>query len=217
MKGQISGIFFQTYKMAYDLAKQAEKAYCYEHALTSSNFIKFGYSDSLRKGLLAGERLYQDLKRLEIAHIEKNKREYELTKHISLLQLNPLALITLRETGECEIDLPEWLFDMDYPGHYMRRIKSVSLTIPCVTGPYTNVNCTLTMLSNTTRIKNTGTDYTDDSCFLKKFDATQSIATSTGQNDSGMFELNFRDERYLPFEGMQGVRLKVRFSELSGA
>jgi len=31
--------------------------------------------------------------------------------------------------------------------------------------------------------------------------ATQSIATSTAQNDSGLFELNFRDERYLPFEG----------------
>jgi len=31
--------------------------------------------------------------------------------------------------------------------------------------------------------------------------ATEAIATSSGQNDSGMFELNFRDERYLPFEG----------------
>ena len=29
----------------------------------------------------------------------------------------------------------------------------------------------------------------------------QSIATSHAQNDSGLFELNFRDERYLPFEG----------------
>ena len=28
----------------------------------------------------------------------------------------------------------------------------------------------------------------------------ESIATSSGQNDSGVFELNFRDERYLPFE-----------------
>jgi Tc toxin complex TcA C-terminal TcB-binding domain len=27
------------------------------------------------------------------------------------------------------------------------------------------------------------------------------IAVSSGQNDSGVFELNFRDERYLPFEG----------------
>jgi len=30
------------------------------------------------------------------------------------------------------------------------------------------------------------------------------IATSDGQNDSGLFEKNFNDERYLPFEG-QGV------------
>ena len=30
--------------------------------------------------------------------------------------------------------------------------------------------------------------------------ASNAIATSTGQNDAGMFELNFRDERYMPFE-----------------
>ncbi|HEX9606887.1 MAG TPA: hypothetical protein VF962_06620, partial [Gemmatimonadaceae bacterium] len=29
----------------------------------------------------------------------------------------------------------------------------------------------------------------------------QSIVTSSSQNDSGMFETNLRDERYLPFEG----------------
>ena len=32
-----------------------------------------------------------------------------------------------------------------------------------------------------------------------------SMATSSGQTDSGMFELNFRDERYLPFEGAGAV------------
>jgi hypothetical protein len=35
--------------------------------------------------------------------------------------------------------------------------------------------------------------------------AIQSIATSGGQNDSGMFEPNLRDERYLPFEGAGAV------------
>jgi hypothetical protein len=49
--------------------------------------------------------------------------------------------------------LPESLFDADYPGHYMRRLKSVSLTIPCVVGPYTSINCTLTLLKNQTRVK----------------------------------------------------------------
>jgi hypothetical protein len=33
----------------------------------------------------------------------------------------------------------------------------------------------------------------------------QSIATSSGQNDGGVFELNFRDDRYLPFEGAGAV------------
>jgi hypothetical protein len=33
----------------------------------------------------------------------------------------------------------------------------------------------------------------------------QSIATSGAQNDSGLFELNFRDERYLPFEGRGAI------------
>jgi hypothetical protein len=33
----------------------------------------------------------------------------------------------------------------------------------------------------------------------------QSISTSGGQNDSGVFELNLRDERYLPFEGRGAI------------
>ena len=37
--------------------------------------------------------------------------------------------------------------------------------------------------------------------------ATQSVALSSGQNDAGMFELNFHDERYLPFEGAGAVSL----------
>jgi len=34
---------------------------------------------------------------------------------------------------------------------------------------------------------------------------TRTIATSNAQNDGGLFELNFRDERYLPFEGAGAV------------
>jgi hypothetical protein len=41
----------------------------------------------------------------------------------------------------------------------------------------------------------------DDPRFVHDLVGIQSIATSTAQNDPGLFELNFRDERYLPFEG----------------
>jgi len=207
MTSQLSAVFFQSYQLAYDVAKKAEKAFRFERGLTSSNFIQFGYWDSLKRGLMAGERLLLDLKRLEIAYLDQNKREYELTKHISIVMLDPMALIQLRETGQCEIELPEALFDIDYPGHYMRRLKNVSLTIPCVAGPYTGINCTLTLLRNKTRIQSSaGNDYKESEDgeglrFVTNFAAMQSIATSTAQNDAGLFEVSFHDERYLPFEG----------------
>lgn len=43
--------------------------------------------------------------------------------------IKPLALIELRETGRYEFEIPEVLFDMDYPGQYMRGIKSVSVSM----------------------------------------------------------------------------------------
>jgi hypothetical protein len=211
MSTHISATYFQCYQLAYELAKKAERAFRFERGMTDSNFIQFGYWDSLRKGLLSGERLYLALKQMERAYLDQNKREYEITKHVSLVLNDPLALITLKETGQCVIELPEALFDADYPGHYMRRMKSVSLTIPCVVGPYTSINCTLTLLSNKTRISSVvGNDYAEDidngdDRFVANFAAIQSIAMSHAQNDSGLFELNFRDERYLPFEGAGAI------------
>jgi hypothetical protein len=206
MVTQISTVYFQAYQLAFDMAKKAEKCYQHELGITNSNIVQFGYWDSLKKGLLSGDKLMNDLRRLEAEYINQNRREFEITKHISLAQMAPLSLITLKETGKCTIALPEWLFDMDYPGHYMRRIKNVSLSIPCVTGPFTGVNCTLSLLRNETRMNATlsGGNYekqVDDTRFKTMFGAISSIATSNAQNDSGMFELNFNDERYLPFEG----------------
>jgi hypothetical protein len=207
MISQISAVYFQSYQLAYDVAKRSERAYRYELGLaeSESNFIQFGYWDSLKKGLLSGERLSHDLKRMEVAYLERNRREYEITQHFSLALLSPNALLRLREVGNCEFEIPELAFDVSYPGHYMRRIKSVSVTTPCVVGPYTNVNATLSLLTNRVRISgNSQQDYTytgmEDPKFRHDLIGVQSIATSSGQNDSGLFQLNFQDERYLPFE-----------------
>jgi len=209
MANQLTTLYFQTYQLAYTTAKRAEMAYRFERGLTESGYIVFGYWDSLRKGLLAGERLYLDVKRLELAYLEQHARDYELTKSVSLLQLDPVALIALKETGMCTVSLQEELFDMDHPGHYMRRIKSVSVSIPCVVGPYTGVQGRLTLMSSRIRVsKSAAAPYKrqpDDPRFLHDFAAVQSIAFSHAQNDAGLFELSFRDERYLPFEGAGAI------------
>ncbi len=214
--GQISGLYFQSYRLAYDLAKRAERCFRFELGLQDSSFINFGYWDSLKKGLLSGEKLQYDLRRLEAAYMEQNRREFELNKHVSLAQIDPLALVKLRETGRCFFRMPEEIFDLDYPGHYFRRIKSVSLTLPGVVGPYTTISCTLRLLKNSIRINTAAGDNgyahntddglpSDDTRFVENNVPVKAIAGSSAQNDSGVFELNFRDERYLPFEGAGAI------------
>jgi predicted nucleic acid-binding protein len=215
MVGQVASLYFQAYQIAYDLAKRAERSYKYELAESNDSFISYGYWDSLKKGLLAGEKLQTDIMRMEASYLEKNKRTYEITKNVSLAMLDPFALAQLRENGSCFISIPEELYDVDHPGHYLRRIKTVSVTIPCVAGPYSGVNAKLTLLSNSVRInteveaddpanypRKTGTD---DTRFKDNLCTIQSIATSNAQNDHGLFVLNFDDARYLPFEGAGAI------------
>ncbi len=211
MSTQLSKLYFQSYKLAYDCAKRAQRAFQYELA-SDQTYIVYGYWDSLKKGLLAGEGLLYDLKRMEIAYYEQNKRTYELTKNVSLAQFTPSAILNLRAKGDCFVEIPEVLFDMDYPGHYMRRIKSVSLSIPCVAGPYTTIACTLTMVNNKYRNDpSASSDYTEDitsgydSRFAYNQTAIQSIATSSAQRDNGLFQLIYEDDRYLPFEGAGAI------------
>lgn len=205
MKREVKGLYAQCFQFAFDIAKKAERALQHELGNSELGYLQFGYLAG-KEGLLAGEKLYLDIKRMEMAYYDLNQREYELTKHVSLLQVNPQALLQLRTTGRCTVFLAEELFDMDGPGHYFRRLKTVAVSIPCVVGPYTSINCTLTLLKSSIRksplIGEDGyaRSGADDSRFSDHFGSLQAIVTSTGQNDSGLFETNLRDERYLPFE-----------------
>ena len=210
MQGEISRLYYEYYRFAFDIARKAEqimKRELMRPEVDSTDYVKFNYWDGGRKGLLSGEALCLDIKRMEMAYHENNKREFELTKHVSLRQLNPFALLTLKATGNCDVTVPEWLFDLDAPGHYIRRIKNVSLSIPSVTGPYTSLSCTLSLLKSSLRKSPMLKDDeysrqgSEDERFIDYFGTVQSIVTSTGNNDSGMFETNLREERLLPFEG----------------
>jgi hypothetical protein len=105
------------------------------------------------------------------------------------------------------------MFDLDYPSHYMRRVKNITLSIPYITGPYTGMNCRAQLLSSSIRYKPLlpGPEacrcfprlkcHCDHDPFLtKRYNATEAIAISEALDDDALFELNFRDERYLPFE-----------------
>jgi hypothetical protein len=210
MHGEISRLYYEYYRFAFDTARKAEQTMKRElmrPEVDATDYIKFNYWDGGRKGLLCGEALYLDIKRMEMAYQENNKRELELTKHVSLRQLNPIALLTLKATGSCEVEIPEWVYDFDNPGAYMRRIKTMSVSIPSIAGPYTSVSCTVSLLRSTIRKSpllaegEYRRDGSDDTRFVDYFGTVQSIVTSSGNNDSGMFETNLNDPRFLHFEG----------------
>jgi hypothetical protein len=207
LRREAQGLHSEAFQFAYELAKKAEKALQYELGDSTLRFIDGNYLAG-REGLLAGEKLFLDLKRLEVAYTERNLRELELTKHVSLKEWFPLKLLELRRTGKCQIDLPEALFDLDCPGHSFRRIKNAALSIPCVTGPYASVNCNLTLTQS--YVRKTAAGYgnspaQDTNNFVSYPAAVTSMVTSNGQSDAGVFEANLRDERFLPFEGAGAI------------
>jgi hypothetical protein len=242
---EVAALYRQMYEIADCAARQAERAFNIERGFTNRRFVPSHARNDLRQGLTAGEHLSLAVRRMDAAYTSENVRDYELAKHVSLRKFFGSAFLDLKVNGECTVELPEWLFDLDFPGHYLRRLKSVSLTIPAVVGPYTGVHARLTLLSSTTRVEprllgpracccgeesakpggcgcGTACDGDCASCAngccedcgssagyalecgdrraVRDFGNRQAIATSTGQNDSGLFELLFRDERYLPFE-----------------
>lgn len=230
LQREAASLYYQTYDLALHSARHAERAFNLERGHTTRHFLAPCMWDDLHEGLMAGERLSQALRHMEKSYFDENIREYELTKHISLRLSFPLEFLRLRNAGHCEIDIPEWMFDQDFPGHYMRRIRNVTLTIPCVTGPYTGVHCRLTLINSTTRTdprlvspahdcccpaavaccgdEKAPAGYSlcsDDPRMVKIYGAREAMATSSGQNDSGLFELSFNDPRYLPFEYMGAV------------
>ncbi|MGO9507522.1 MAG: hypothetical protein ACLPXZ_09330, partial [Mycobacterium sp.] len=142
------------------------------------------------------------IEQLETAYLRANTRQLEVSQSFSLALLDPGALLTFHETGSCEFTVPEIVFDLAYPGQYKRIIKSARISIPSVVGPYTTLSAKLTLTGSKVR-KQPNTD-ADDLVALPA-PPTPSIATSTAVNDGGIFELNFRDERYLPFEGAGAV------------
>ena len=215
--GQLAGTYFQSYRLAYRLCKQLERCYRFELGIPDSSFIQFGYWDSLRKGLLAGETLNHDLRQMQASYLEQNNRRFELSRYISLATLDPAALQRLLATGACDFDLPESLFDNDYPGHYNRRILRASVTVVYPSpGKFDNVKATLTLAANKVRTKtDVSGGYAEspvgsDSRFVYNYAAVpQKIVLGNAEDDPGLFltalNNNLSDQRYLPFENAGAI------------
>lgn len=220
---QLSHFYYQVYDSTFSLCQFTERSWRYEMADTTTQpFFQNQTWNSTYRGLGPGERMKLGLVKMKNACLLGNERELEIRKTVSLRLLHTKENIsdtsalsinkpwddttaadksvikgirsTLVDTGQCEFELTPALFENDYPGLCLRRIKSISISLPAILGPYEDVRAILSQTSS--EVVMPGADKT----VMNNLRANQQIALSTGVDDNGLFTLNFQDERYLPFE-----------------
>jgi Tc toxin complex TcA C-terminal TcB-binding domain/Neuraminidase-like domain/Salmonella virulence plasmid 28.1kDa A protein len=229
LAGTLSATYFQAYRTAQALALSAQTALQFELE-SDAQIVAFDYWNGRRQGLLAGEGLALALDQLDRLYVDGNPRRLEIEKTISMRQAFPAAFIGFKwgytsgdanaRVGQLDFVLSESLFDFDYPGHYARKIKSVSVSLPALVGPYQDLHATLVQRSNAVAIKPSldAVEYLVDrfsagqtpaappaGTVAENWAPCQQIAVSRGVDDDGLFALDFNDPRYLPFENTGAV------------
>ncbi|MGH3978762.1 MAG: hemopexin repeat-containing protein [Pseudonocardiaceae bacterium] len=215
---RLGALYFRAYGLAEDTARAAERAFRFERGLpeNGTSYITPGYWESRRAGLLAGEQLGSDLDRLAAAHRDGHRRGLEITKRVSLREVDPLVLLRLRSDGACEIVLTEDLFDRDFPGHYRRQVRSVAVRITDADDAVLPLAAMLTQVGHRTVLEPDpkavkhmlNPQGTPPSTLRYDWRADQRIALSDVPGDAennGLHELRYDDDRYLPFEGTGAV------------
>ncbi|OAB52859.1 neuraminidase-like domain-containing protein [Pseudomonas thivervalensis] len=208
LNSQFAALYRQAYDATLALCLAAEACWQYEIADFDTRFIQPGAWHATYRGLGAGELLKMNLLKMHAEYLRRHERELEIRKTVSLRELkrqtptSPLnkawpQIHADLKNGTCEFELPHSLFEDDYKDqqHYLRRIKTISVSLPALIGPYENIRATLTQTASKVFLSPG-----DGGKTLESRRANQQIALSTGVDDNGLFTLNFNDDRYLPFE-----------------
>ena len=207
MSSRVSTVYSQAYHLALDQAIKAQAAYQFELSSTDT-FIDFNSWDSIHKGLLAGEGLTLALNQMEAAYLQNNVPRMQLEKEVSLLHLDPMKFMEFKtgingaKKGTLGFSLTEALFDGDFPGHYDRKIKAVSLTFLGAGLKGDAINATLVQNAYTVVLSanpdaigflvNKQPASPPDGTIRTNWLPKQSVALSRKQNDAGLFVSDFR-------------------------
>lgn len=236
---QMSTLYFQAYDAVLSMCLSTEACWQYEIGDRDTRFISTTAWADNRFGLTAGESLKLGLLQMESAYLSRHERRLELTKTVSLKALlqdyDPGAAFSsqtaatgweavveiLRAEGEINFQLKSSTFDKDYPGHYLRQLVRVSVSLPVVLQPYQDIHATLSQQSSSYLLKpqignvkylyqqagelaEGDEDIRQDQIVFNPR-SNQQIGLSSGVDDHGMATLDFGDERYFPFEGTGAI------------
>ncbi|MEM8208972.1 neuraminidase-like domain-containing protein [Morganella morganii] len=176
-------------------------------------------------GVLVGVKLQKALLEMEMAYTQQNTRRLNITKTISLKSLVSNKLVktdetplttwdevktALKDAKKLSFDFSHQFFDTDFPGHYARKIHSLSVTFPTLLPPYQNMRVLLEQTSNTLLVAPdidavkslyTPTEQINSESIIRNLRINQKIILSRGNDDSGEFpEDGFTGGQYHSFE-----------------
>lgn len=149
-----------------------------------------------RRGITGSSRLLKDLYDLDQYAFSTNSPKLQMSKTISLTEIAPEELMRLREKGVMSFRTTQEMFDRDYPGHYLRMIKKVNVTVIALNPPSKGIRATLTN-GGVSRVITGGTIFQER--VINRL--PEQIALSGGVSDYGVFQLRGEGEFLDPFEG----------------
>jgi hypothetical protein len=117
----------------------------------------------------------------------------------------PAEFQRFRETGVIKFATPMEIFDRDFPGHYLRLIHKVRVSVVALIPPTQGIRATLTT-QGLSRVV-IGGDIFQTVTVRRK---PQTIALSSPANATGLFELDPQSDMLAPFETM-GVATSWEF------
>ncbi|WP_295040576.1 neuraminidase-like domain-containing protein [uncultured Fibrobacter sp.] len=187
-------------KLTTKVAKMAEKCYHFEIGDTdmgnAKSFISNSYWDGAYSGLLSADRLIADLHAMEVAYLENDKREQEITWPISLRKIKNIAddadgTLILSTLSNCSFDINSSDICSKL-GISFCRIHDVRLRVVAPDFHGLALNAKLTLESNTLKYN----DYE-----IQNRIGICTFATGMANSDCGKFDFNFKTEKYTSFEG----------------
>jgi len=206
--------------IATGVAKTAEQQYYFEQQEQAGPFIMDDYWEvpqsggSLtsggvdRRGLTGSTRLLQDLTKLDQYAFETTKRKLQMTKVISLGQHFPEAFQNFRDTGVFNFDLTDRMFDYDFPGHYLRLVNGIKVSVIGLVPVYDSIKATLTAGTNSYTVINANNTF--QRVPIRRMEVDQ-VALTGASRETGLFEFQPAQSELLnPFEGM-GIESRWEF------
>ena len=160
MADVLEGVYRFFLQQATQLARIAELKLAFVRQEPSQGLIKRDYTTPLRadsspnvnsvsnatdslRGLTGAANLLRDLYQLDQYAFLKNQRKQQLTETVSLAQLDPLAFAQLADTGRIVFETTNAALDTRLPGHYLRLVHRVRVSVIALTPPNVGIRATL--------------------------------------------------------------------------